>query len=138
MRSNILIFLIIILTFSTFIYCGYNSEEDVVYKMINEIAYLRTLGVQDPKSMSEHYISMFENDEQAQDILCQIERQGGEYKENLIENALVRRTRKEDLSVEEIERIVKQLSLAIYYTANEFCAGVKPNRSELPQTEELE
>ncbi len=121
-----------------FIFCGSDSEEDVVYKMVNEMAYFKSMGIEDPQTMSEHFTSIFEDNEEAQTIICQIQKQGGEYKENLIENAIVRRTRKENLTVNEIERLIKQLSLAIYYTAQEFCIGITPNRSELPQTEELE
>jgi hypothetical protein len=112
-----------------FAFCGADSDEDVVYKMVNEMAYFKSMGIEDPQTMSEHFTSIFEDNEEAQTIICQIQKQGGEYKENLIENAIVRRTRKENLTADEIERLIKQLSLAIYYTAQEFCIGISPDRS---------
>lgn len=130
LKSKTLFFILLII-FSLsllFTFCK-DSKKDVINTMVNELAYLRKMGIDEPSRLKGHFDDYFDSDKQAQKQICELQKNMGSIQttEEMIREVVNERTKNENLDNTEKDQIVATIRAAIYKLAKKYCEGIEDN-----------
>jgi cell shape-determining protein MreC len=127
MLNKKILFIILIIVFALTLFTGCKeSKKEVIETMVNELAYLRKMGIDEPNRLQGHFDDYFNNDEQAQKQICELQKNMSSIQttEEMIREVVNERTKRDNLDSAEKDRIVATIRATIYRLAREYCEGV--------------